>query len=601
MGLNGPFLEPENYQFQLSGNVRNLTLDSLLLPGHLAVAEGTFNMTSENLSITDFQTRIHDTSLKVSGTIKDYPKSLNRFDMTFQGEIGPEVTRWAEDAANLSPLLRFKPPISVSTAHLVRKEQQQTLFSGTLFTKKGIKMATDFSVNPEKLAIEKLIIQDQVSNATLKLGQKKRIMDVLFAGNLQKETLDGILEKNELLKGQIKGDLYAHVLLDQPLTSTVKGDLTVKEFIFPKKMGTSFIIHDLSLETRKDILQVESARLALGDNSFDLKGNITLSATTPKLDMEFSSDVLNLDQLKRNLDNNSENKSDQTAEKSWMYPVRGMVKTKIDRLTFNDLTWEPFEADIHFNDNGAAVTVTNAKLGGITTLGTLEIRPGGIGIDLKPSAQNQELNPSVQCLSDKSAKITGDFNLEGNIKANGTAKTLMQNTNGDLEFYASKGSFHAGRGFRILIKIFSILNVTELFKGKLPNLETEGFSFNSIHAKAGIQNGKLVLNEMVIDGTSMNIVCQGSIDMIKKQMDVTALVAPLKAIDFFIKRTPIVKDILGGSLISIPIGIKGLLGNPNVTPLPPSKVGEGLLGIVKRTLQLPVKIIQPIVPGKETN
>ena len=152
-----------------------------------------------------------------------------------------------------------------------------------------------------------------------------------------------------------------------------------------------------------------------------------------------------------------------------------------------------------------------------------------------------------------------------------------------------------------MIKIFSILNVTEVFKGKLSNPETNGFAFNSIHAKADIQNGKIVLNEMIIDGTSMNIVCQGSIDMVNKQMDVTALVAPLKAIDFFIKRTPIVKDILGGSLISIPIGIKGNIENPYVTPLPPSKVGEGLLGIIKRTLQLPVKIIQPISPDEESN
>jgi len=601
INLNGPFLEPENYQFQLAGKVRNLTLDSPLLPGSLAAAKGNISITSENISITDFQTRIHDTSLKISGTVKDYPKGLNRFDMTFQGEIGPDVTRWTEDAFNISPFLRLKSPISVSRAHLIRDEQQHTAFSGNLSIQKGIKITTDFSVNPEKLTIEKLIIQDQVSNATIKLGQKHRIMDVLFVGNLQKETLDNILEKNELLKGQMKGNLYAHVLLDQPLTSTVKGELTVKEFIFPRKMGSSFVIHDLSLTTKKDILRVESARLALGDNLFDLNGNMILSVTAPKLDMEFFSDVLNLDQLKQDLDNSTKNNSDQTGEKSWMYPARGMVKAKIKRLTYNNLTWEPFEADIHFNDRGALVSITNANVCGITTLGTLEITPREISVDLKPSAQNQELNPSIQCLSDKSAKIVGEFNLEGNIKANGTAQTLMQNINGDLKFYASKGRFHAGRSFRILIKIFSILNVTEVFKGKLSNPESNGFAFNSIHAKADIQNGKIVLNEMIIDGTSMNIVCQGSIDLVNKQMDVTALVAPLKTIDFFIKRTPIVKDILGGSLISIPIGIKGRMENPYVTPLPPSKVGEGLLGIIKRTLQLPVKIIQPISSGEENN
>jgi len=599
MSLNGPFLEPINYQFQFAGEVQQLTLDSPLLPGSLAAGKGNFSITSENISIADVQTRIHDTSLKISGTIKDYLKGLSPIDITFEGEIGPDVTRWAQDAFNISPLYRLKPPISFSAAHLTRNNQQQTDFSGDLSTKKGLKITTNFSVNPEKLTIGKLIIRDQVSNASIKLGQKNRIMDVLFAGNLQKETLDNILEKNEILKGQIKGDFYAHVLLDQPLNSTVQGELTAKDLVFKRKIKPPLVINDLSLTTKKDILQVKSASLSLADNSFDLKGNVTLSAAAPKLDMEFVADVLNLDQLKPDLDKNIKNSDDQTAEKSWAYPVRGIVKAKIKNLTYKGLTWKPFEADIRFYDKAAAVSITDANVCGITTLGVLEITPQELTIDLKPSAQNQGLNPSVRCLSDKSAKIVGDFNLEGNIKTKGTAQTLMQNINGDLKFYASKGRFYAGRSLRILIKIFSILNVTEIFKGKLSNPETDGFAYNSIHAKADIQKGKLVLNEMIIDGTSMNIICQGYIDVLNKQMDVTALVAPLKTIDFFIKRTPLIKDILGESLISIPVGIKGHLENPRVTPLPPSKVGSGLLGIIKRTLQLPVKIIQPIPHGEE--
>jgi len=597
--LNGPFLEPENYQFQIAGEVRHLTLDSPLLPGSLTAAKGNFSINSENISMTDVQTRIHDASLKVSGTVKDYLKGLIRIDMIFQGEIGPDLTRWAEDAFNISPFLRLKSPISVSTAHLTWNNQQHTAFSGDLSIHKGPKITTVFSVTPEKLTIEKLTFQDQLSNASIKLGQKNQIMDVLFAGNLQKETLDNILEKNEILKGQIKGDFYARVLLDQPLNSTLQGELTVKDVIFPRKIKPPFIIHDLSMTIKKDILQVKSAKLALADNLFDLKGDVTLSAAALNLDMELFADVLNLDQLKQDLDNHTKKSDDQTAEKLWAYPVRGMIKTKIKNLIYESLTWEPFEADIRFNDKTAEFSITDANVCGIKSLGILEITPRAITIDLKPSAQNQELNPSIQCLSDKSAKIVGDFNLEGNIKSKGTAQTLIQNLNGDLKFYASKGRFQSGRGFRILINIFNILNVTDIFKGKLSNPETNGFAYNSIHAKADIQNGKLVLNEMIIDGTSMNIVCQGNIDLVKKQMDVTALVAPLKTIDFFIKRTPLIKDILGGSLISIPVGITGHLENPRVSPLPPDKVGSGLLGIVKRTLQLPVKIIQPVPPGKE--
>jgi len=599
MSLNGPFLEPKKYQFQIEGGFQNLNLDSSLLPGSLAASKGNFSITSKNISMTDVQTRVHDTSLKISGTLKDYLKGLSLVDMTFEGEIGPDVTRWVEDAFFRSPLFRLKPPISVSTAHLTWSNQQQTTFSGDLSVKKDIKITTNFSVNPEKLTIEKLIIQDQVSNASIKLGQKNRIMDVLFVGSLQKETLDNIIEKNEFLKGQMKGDLYAHVLLDQPFNSTLKGELAAKNLVFPRETKPPLIINDLSLTTKKDVLQVESARLALGDNTFDLKGNVTLSAPAPNLNMDLYADSLNLDQLKLDLSKNTKKNDDQTAEKLYAYPVRGMIKAKIKHLTYNSLTWEPFEADIRFNDRAAGVSITDANVCGITTLGVLEITPQEVTIDLKPSAQNQELTPSIKCLSDKSAKIVGEFNLEGNIKAKGTAQTLMQNINGDLKFYTSKGRFHAGRSFRILIKIFSILNVTEIFKGKLSNPETDGFAFNSIHAKADIQNGKIALSEMIIDGTSMNIVCQGYIDVVNKQMDITALVAPLKTIDFFIAKTPLIKDILKGSLVSIPVGIKGHLENPRVTPLPPSKVGSGLLGIVKRTLQLPVKIIQPIPQGEK--
>jgi len=73
----------------------------------------------------------------------------------------------------------------------------------------------------------------------------------------------------------------------------------------------------------------------------------------------------------------------------------------------------------------------------------------------------------------------------------------------------------------------------------------------------------------------------------------------LKTVDSIIKRIPLVGDILGGSLISVPVGVSGNLNEPKVTLLPPAAVGEGLLGIMKRTLEVPVKVIQPMIPGKQ--
>jgi AsmA-like C-terminal region len=596
LSLDGPFFEPHHYRFQMTGNVQNLAVDSSLLPGPLELSKGNFSVNSKNLIMTGFQTRILDALLTVSGTLKDYSRGLSSVDLIFQGETGPDATGWIEDTLKLSPRFRFNPPVSFSTAHLTWNHQQHIDFSGDLLINKGQKISMDFSINPGQLTIKNLAIQDTMSNASIQLTQTNRTLDVLFAGNLKQASMDRILVKNEILKGQMEGNFSARVPMAHPLSSKFQGELKAKNLIFSGKAIPPLVIKDLSLKGNKDILQIESARLILADNLYDLKGKMDLSAAVPKLTMKLYTKTINIDQLKKVLDENSKKTNHQNTEKSWTSPVRGILTVIAEKLTYGKLTWHPFEADVRFNDKFASVSITDADICGITTLGKMEISPWKVSIDVKPFAQNQKLNPSIQCLLDKSAKIVGNYNLEGDIKAQGTGNTLMQNIHGDLTFDAPKGRSYAGRDFRTLIKIFSLLNVTDIFKEKLPDIENKGFAYNSIRAKADIQHGKIKLNEMIVDGESMNIVCQGYIDLANNQMDVTALIAPLKTIDFFIKKIPVVRYILGGSLISIPVGIKGSLENPEVTPIPPSAVGSGLLGIVKRTLQLPVKIIQPFSP-----
>jgi hypothetical protein len=72
------------------------------------------------------------------------------------------------------------------------------------------------------------------------------------------------------------------------------------------------------------------------------------------------------------------------------------------------------------------------------------------------------------------------------------------------------------------------------------------------------------------------------------------LVAPFKTVDRLVDIIPLVGHVLGGTLISIPFKAKGDLKDPSVIPLPPTAVGSEVLGILERTLKLPITIIQPI-------
>ena len=92
----------------------------------------------------------------------------------------------------------------------------------------------------------------------------------------------------------------------------------------------------------------------------------------------------------------------------------------------------------------------------------------------------------------------------------------------------------------------------------------------------------------------MGLACEGEIDLSRKEMDLVILVAPFRTVDRIVKHIPIVGGIMGGKLISIPFRAKGKLGDPYVIPLSPTAVGSGVLGILERTLKLPITIMEPL-------
>jgi len=594
MQYQGKLFEPDNYQFQIAGEARKVALNSSLFPGVLEVTKGIFNSTAENISISDFQTRILDASLKVSGDLKDYLKDLSHVDLTFQGDMGPDSVRWISDVLKLPPHLHLKPPISVSTAHLTWNPRQETAFSGDLVFQPGIKVSTDVHANPHALTINNLAIQDQDAHASIKFAQKNRTADLFFAGNLHKSTLDGIVAENQILNGWIKGKFHARVLLDQPLNSTLQGEVQASNLFFPGTSTPPLIVNDLSLKTINDNLQVKSAKLSWADNQFELRGNVDLSAHVPNLNMELNSEAIDLDKLIQAMDKYRKKDHNPEGEKAWTSPISGVLKLKTEHLAYKGFTWNPFQADIIFNNRSADVALTNASLCTISTPGMLKISPGEINVHVKPSVRGKKLKSLISCLLDKAAKVDGDFNLDGELTAHGQDEQLIQSIGGHIEFDATEGRIYAGRFYSVLIDISNLIQFTEMFKGKMPDLSAEGFGYHSIHIKADVQKSILNLNEMVIDGMSMGIVCHGYVDYFNKKMDITALVAPLKTVDFIVNYLPGVNYILGGSLISIPVRIEGDLNNPRVTPISPTAVGSGLLGIMKRTLRLPVKMIEPV-------
>jgi hypothetical protein len=151
----------------------------------------------------------------------------------------------------------------------------------------------------------------------------------------------------------------------------------------------------------------------------------------------------------------------------------------------------------------------------------------------------------------------------------------------------------------IALKILAFLNLTELLAGEKDDPLKKGVDYKSLRVKGELRSGKLMIQELVLDASAMKVASQGEIDFVNQRMDLVIAVAPLKTVDWIVKHIPGVGYILDGTLISIPIRVQGDLKDPRMIPLPPGQIGHDLMGIMKRTLKLPFKVVQPIVKDAE--
>jgi len=453
-------------------------------------------------------------------------------------------------------------------------------------------------LNPEELRIKDFLIKDRTSDASFALTLRERELHLDFKGNLGKTTLDGLLVKNHILTGRIQGDIQAHILLDHPMRSTARGKLQGVGLGHPLELKIPVQIENFSLDAKGHKLTVESALVTWGDKHLNLEGGVEFSEEEFLFDMNLSADGFEWEKVEEILEERDQEGDLHKREDLEFPPLRGTLGVKLGHFKYGRFTWRPFHAAVSFDHGGIEVTVTEANVCGISTPGVVKATPQDLSLDFKPVSIGQEPGSVLACLLDTDVDMTGNFDFKGEIMGRAKPEGLVQSLQGNFELVANKGRIYRSM---LLLKILGLINVTEIFRGKFPDLGKEGFAYDSFIVKANLQEGKLILKEAILDGSSMELVGQGEIDLMAEKMDLTVLVAPLKTVDFVVKKIPLVRQILSGTLLAIPVRVRGDLANPEVRLLSPSAVGSELVGIMNRTFHLPLKVIQPLVPGEREN
>ncbi|GFO65592.1 AsmA-like C-terminal domain-containing protein [Geomonas paludis] len=337
-----------------------------------------------------------------------------------------------------------------------------------------------------------------------------------------------------------------------------------------------------NLTYQKDNLQISSLSGSLGKSSLQVKGSVKELKQHPLAELVVSASYLNPDDLMPLF--GGPGGDGQLTVRAHVTATEGKIK---------DFPFQHLRSSVFYENHVLQLLPFEfSSFEGEVT--------GRLRSDLTAPARHT-LSCSVQkvsaaallhALGVKKQEVTGAVSLQGELNVRGeTAADFKRSIQGNVKLRIERGSI---RKFSTLSKIFSILNVSQLFKGQLPDMVSGGMPFNKITGDIAFSNGVATTQNLFVDSNAMNISAVGKMDLVKDELDLNVGVQPLQTVDKVVSKIPIVGWILTGkdkSLITTYFEAKGRIEDPQVTAVPVKSLAKGVFNIFKRVFELPARLI----------
>ncbi len=262
-------------------------------------------------------------------------------------------------------------------------------------------------------------------------------------------------------------------------------------------------------------------------------------------------------------------------------------------VKYNTLKFSNIDSKILLSPNDLYIRINKGHLCGIKTTGYINLKNNIVFASFPFLAKSKKnIQDLLSCIFEKENFMDGQYSLDCNISSSSTPENIKKKIKGDLKFIAREGRIYK---LTLLSRILSVLNVSNVFRGKIPDITQTGFAYKNIIFEADVEDSVIYLNKAIIDGRDMTLIFKGTIDPLNDKINMTCLVAPFKTVDLIIEKIPIVNTLLGGRLVSVPVQATGKLSDPTVIPLHPSAVGKGLVDMMTDILKTPVKLMDKII------
>ncbi len=161
---------------------------------------------------------------------------------------------------------------------------------------------------------------------------------------------------------------------------------------------------------------------------------------------------------------------------------------------------------------------------------------------------------------------------------------FLKNLNGFIFIYVKNGYIYK---FTFLNNIFSILNVYQFLKFKLPNINSKGLKYKIIAGTFNIKNGILKTEKSVLISDSINLGLKGKANLPTKKIKGELVVQPLQTVGNIISKIPVFGYIFGKKIILFYFKLSGTYDKPKLMIQPTKTITKKTFNIFKNIFTLP--------------
>ena len=343
-------------------------------------------------------------------------------------------------------------------------------------------------------------------------------------------------------------------------------------------------------------LQIPESVFRWGNSTMKIAGNARISAAGAELDADLSIDEINGPQISQLTGSEIADTDNEHKHDFWPKWIEGVLRVRAEQFRLGKLVFTPVEAGVILHPGNMMVDIHHADLCGISVPSLLKISPWKLTFSAEPAAAGTQMDALFTCLLEEPGVVTGIYEMTGNVTADTLSNGFFRSLDGHLQLTSQSGRIYR---HGVLAKTLALLNLTEIFRGRLPDIVQEGFGYKTMKITGEFEDGKFVLREGIIDGSSMTIAFDGHYDLLQQTLDIDMLIAPLKTIDAILQNLPVVSTVVKGPVISIPFRVEGNWDSVKIRPVPVEDVDTNLLRTLNQNLNTESKPSQPIplTPG----